>query len=600
MNWQYVYVSPLYAAAVVSFTLALYARRHRSTQGASAFALLMAAAAEWALAYALSLISDGAALKLFWIKVRYLGIVIVPSAWLTFALLQTGRGKWVTQRNLTLLAIEPLCILLLVWTNEWHHLYWVDVMLKRVGPFTLIEATRGIFYWVHVVYSYLLIISGSVLFIQMVTRSPHLYRWQSLAVLFGAVGPFIGDVLSTFDLLSSLSWLDLTPFFFTLTGLAMTLAFFRFRLLDIVPVARDAVIESMSDGVLVLDAENRIVDINPVAEGIISRDVSEIIGQPAEQVLSQWPDLIERYRSVPETHTEISVGEGVARAYFDLRISPLRDWRSRLTGRLIVFRDVTKRKEMEKALQDAKEVAEAANRAKDEFISIVTHELRSPMSAIHGSATLLSDEGAGPVNENQAEFLEIIETNTRRMITLVMDLNDVSRIESGQLHLRPGTVSLAKVVEEVVRSTQPKIEEKAHTLSLQIADGLPPVWCDHIRLGQILTNLVNNACKFTPEGGEIAICAKCIADEGDSKTVCVSVQDNGLGIRHEDQKKIFQKFFRAMDKRVSEIPGSGLGLSITKSLVEMQGGRMWFESEYGRGSTFHFTVPVAEEKTVDV
>ena len=591
------YVLPLYAAAIVSFAIALLAWRRHSTEGSLAFALLMAAAAEWALAYALSLISEGKALQLFWVRVRYLGIVIVPGAWLTFALFQTGRGKWVTTRSLILLAVEPLLILLLVWTNEWHRLYWVDVRQEPLGSLTVIEVTRGIFYWVHVAYSYLLIIFGSILLIQMVIRSPHLYRRQSLAVLFGAVGPFIGDVLSTFGLLGEFSRLDLTPFFFSLTGLAMTWAFFRFGLLDIVPVARDAVIESMSDGVLVLDAENRIVDANPVAKGIIAPTASEIVGLPAEQVLSQWPDLIERYRSVPETHTEISVGEGVVQTYFDLRISPLRDWRNRLTGRLIVFRDITKRKEMEKALQKAKEAAEAANRAKNEFISVVTHELRSPMSAIHGSATLLSDEGAGSVTEEQAEFLEIIEVNTRRMIALVMDLNDVSRIESGQLHLRCGTVCLAKVVEEVVRSAQPKIEEKAHTLNLQIADGLPPVWGDRVRLAQILTNLVSNACKFTPKSGEITIHAKCIAEEGDSKSVCVSVQDNGLGIKREDQKKIFEKFFRAMNKRVSEIPGSGLGLSITKSLVEMQHGRIWFESEYGRGSTFHFTVPVADEKT---
>jgi PAS domain S-box-containing protein len=600
VNWQYVYVSPLYAAAVVSFTLALLAWRRRLTEGSLAFALLMAAAAEWALAYALSLISDDEAVRLFWVRVRYLGIVIVPGAWLTFALFQTGRGKWVTQRSLILLTIEPLCILLLVWTNEWHHLYWAEVMQKHLGPFIVIDVIRGIFYWVHVVYSYLLIICGSVLLVQMVIRSPHLYRWQSLVVLFSAVGPFIGDVLSTFGLLGDFSQLDLTPFFFTLTGLAMTWAFFRFRLLDIVPVARDAVIESMSDGVLVLDAENRIVDINPVARDIINRTTLEIIGQPAEQVLSQWPDLIERYRGIPETHTEIAVGEDAVQAYFDLRISPLRDRRHRLTGRLIVFRDITERKKMEKALQEAKETAEAANRAKNEFISIVTHELRSPMSAIHGGVTLLSDEGAGPVNEEQAGFLEIIETNTRRMITLVMDLNDVSRIESGQLHLRLGAVSLAKIVEEVVRSTQPKIEEKAHTLALEIADGLPPVWGDRVRLEQILTNLVGNACKFTPNGGEITICAKCITEGGNSRAVCVSVQDNGLGIRHEDQEKIFQKFFRARDKRASEILGSGLGLSITKSLVEMQRGRIWFESEYGRGSTFHFTVPAAaEEKTTE-
>jgi PAS domain S-box-containing protein len=594
MNWQHVYVFPLYAAAVVSFSIALFARRRRSAPGALTFALLMAAAAEWALAYALSLVSVIRELQVFWVKVRYIGIVIVPGAWLVFALFQAGYGKLVTRRNQILLAIEPLLILVLIWTNDWHKLYWVEVMQKQVGPLTVIEAIPGVFYWVHVAYSYLLMASGSLLFIRMVVRSSHLYRRQSAAVLLGAVAPLIGDVLSTFGLLYPLSCIDLTPFFFSLTGLAMAWAFFRFRLLDIVPVARDAVVESMSDGVLVLDAENRIVDINPVAEGIISRTASEVIGQPAEQVLSRWPDLVERYRSVPETHTEIAVGEGVARAYFDLRISPLRDWRRRLTGRLIVLRDITDRKLMEEALQKAKKAAEEANRAKDEFITVVTHELRSPMSAIHGSATLLADEGIGPINEEQAEFLEIIEANVERMITLVTDLADVSCIESGQLSLTCSALSAAKIVEEVARSMQPKIEESAHVLNLQIAEDLPPVWADHVRLGQILTNLIGNACKFTPEGGTITISAQCITDQDNARVVRISIEDNGLGIRHEDQKKIFRKFFRAMDERISEIPGSGLGLSVAKNLVEMQGGRIWFESEFRKGTTFHFTVPVAE------
>ncbi len=589
------YVSPLYAAAVVSVAIALLARRRRSTPGATAFALLMAAAGEWALTYALSLMHTGQELQLFWVKIRYVGIVIVPGAWLIFALLQTGRGKWVTRCLLILLMIEPLAILLLIWTNGFHKLYWAEIIQRQLGPFVVIDAVPGIFYWVHVVYSYLLISLGSFMLIQKVVRSPHLYRWQSLAVLLGAIGPLIGDVLSTFGLLPVLSWLDMTPFFFTLTGLAMMWGIFRFRLLDIVPVARDTIIESMSDGVLVLDDENRIVDINPVAEGIISLTASEVVGQPAEKVLSCWPDLVERYRSVPETHTGIAVGEGVVRRYFDLRISPLRDWRRRLAGRLIVLRDITDRKEMESELQRAKEIAEAANQAKTDFISVVTHELRSPMSAIHGSATLLADQGAGPIGEEQAEFLEIINVNIKRMVALVTDLNDVSRIESGRIRLAFNAIPVAQVVADVVHSTQAQLEEKRHTLNLFVADDLPPVWGDRTRLGQILTNLVSNACKFTPECGEITIRAECVANQGNPSLVHVSVKDNGLGIRPKNQERIFQKFFRSTDEEISEIPGSGLGLSIAKHLVEMQGGRIWFESEFREGTNFHFTVPVAEE-----
>ncbi|MFL7791745.1 MAG: histidine kinase N-terminal 7TM domain-containing protein [Anaerolineae bacterium] len=595
MNWQHaLYVFPLYAAASVSVAIALYARRRRSTPGATAFSLLMAAAGEWALTYALSLTSVGKDVQLFWIKVRYIGIVIVPGAWLTFALLQTGYEKWVTRRTLLLLTIEPLIILLLIWTNEWHMMYWTEVTQEQLGPFFTIHTHRGAFYWIHVAYSYLLIVFGSFLLVSKVLRPPRLYRWQSIAALFGAVGPLIGDVLSTFNLLP-LSWLDMTPFFFTLTGLAMAWGVFRFRLLDIVPVARDTVIESMSDGVLVLDDEDRIVDVNPVAEGIISLTDSEVVGQSAEEILSRWPDLVERYRSVPETHTEIAVGEGVTRRYFDLRISPLRDWRRRLAGRLIVLRDITDRKLMEAELQKAKEIAEAANQAKTDFISVVTHELRSPMSAIHGSATLLADEGAGPVNTEQAEFLDIIEFNTKRMITLVTDLNDISRIESGRILLRFEAIPMNQIVEDVVNSTQAQIQEMRHSLKIKVPDDLPPVWGDRTRLGQVLSNLVSNACKFTPECNEITIRVEHIADQGNPDVVHVSVKDNGLGIRAEDQHKIFQKFFRAKDEEVSEIPGTGLGLSIAKNLVEMQGGQIWFESEYRKGTTFHFTVPVAEE-----
>lgn len=600
MNWQQtVCVSPLYVAAIVCTALALCAWQRRSAPGARAFSLLMLAAAEWSLAYALSLASADQEAKLFWVRVRYFGIVTVPGAWLTFALLQTGKRKWATRRNFLLLTVEPLVILLLVWTNEHHGLYWTKVWQSPVGPLEVIEATPGVFYHIHVLYSYLLIIIGSFALVRMILRSSRLYRWQSLVALIGAIGPLAGDVLSTFRLHPVLSRLDTTPFFFALTGLMMAWGVLRFRLLDIVPVARDAVIESMSDAVIVLDDDNRLVDLNPVAEGIVGQLASEVVGQPAQQVFSRWPDLVERYSRIAQTHAEITVGrEGEGQRYFDLRISPLRNWRGRLTGRLIVFRDITDHKLIERELQAAKEAAEAANQAKSEFISMVTHELRSPMSAVQASAAFLNAGEAGPVTEEQAEFLGLVESAVKRMVMLVTDLEDVSRVESGQLYLKFDAVPTAEVVEKIVHSAQPQIEEKGHSLILEIPDDLPPVWGDRARIEQVLTNLMTNACKFTPAGGKIAIRAERAVNQWDSQgypdVVHICVNDNGLGIKAEDQERIFQRFFRSTDKEIFSIPGTGLGLSIAKDLVEMQGGRLWFESEYRQGTTFHFTVPVAE------
>ncbi|MFN3741456.1 MAG: GAF domain-containing protein [Anaerolineales bacterium] len=241
---------------------------------------------------------------------------------------------------------------------------------------------------------------------------------------------------------------------------------------------------------------------------------------------------------------------------------------------------------------------QAANLAKSEFVSLVAHELKNPMTSIKGYTELLASGAVGPITEMQANFLNTIRANVERMATLVSDLNDQSKIEAGRLRLEFRSVQVAEVVNEVIRSTQRQIDEKKQTLEVKIPLNLPPVWADRTRLAQILVNLVSNANKYTPEGGHILIAAEVTENQWDPggarHVVHLWVQDNGIGISLEDQKKLFQKFFRSDDPKAREAPGTGLGLNITKSLVEMQGGRIWFQSEYRKGTTFHFTIPVAE------
>jgi len=240
-----------------------------------------------------------------------------------------------------------------------------------------------------------------------------------------------------------------------------------------------------------------------------------------------------------------------------------------------------------------------ANEAKSEFVSFVAHELKNPMTSIKGYTELLAGGKVGPINEMQANFLNTIRANVERMSTLVSDLNDNSKIEAGRLRLDFKAVDIAEVIEEVTRSTHRQIEDRKQTLQLQVPETLPKIWADRTRVIQILTNLVSNANKYTPEGGQIIIGAEATPNRWDaagaSKVVHVWVQDNGIGISLEDQKKIFTKFFRSEDESARKAPGTGLGLNITKSLVEMQAGRIWFDSKLREGTTFHFTIPVAEE-----
>jgi signal transduction histidine kinase len=241
---------------------------------------------------------------------------------------------------------------------------------------------------------------------------------------------------------------------------------------------------------------------------------------------------------------------------------------------------------------------ERANLAKTEFVSFVAHELKSPMTSIKGYTELVAAGAVGEVNEMQASFLRTINSNVDRMSTLVSDLNDDSKIEAGRMRLEYRSTALAGILDEVVEAASRQVADKRQRLEVKVPADLPAVWADSTRVSQVLTNLVGNANKYTPEQGVIEVGAAESANQWDPggapRVVHMWVKDSGIGIALEDQEKIFQKFFRSEDARVRESPGSGLGLNITRSLVEMQGGRIWFESELGRGATFHFTVPVAE------
>jgi signal transduction histidine kinase len=245
---------------------------------------------------------------------------------------------------------------------------------------------------------------------------------------------------------------------------------------------------------------------------------------------------------------------------------------------------------------------QAANLAKSQFVSSVAHELKNPLTSIKGYSDLLISGAVGPVSEGQGRFLATIRSNANRMSTLVSDLQDISRIEAGQLRLQFSAVSFVDIVNEVARTLRKQIEEKGQSLAILLPEGepMPLVWGDNTRLVQILTNLLSNAHKYTPRGGRLVIQARVVDNQWDSdgapQVVHVSVADNGIGISPEDQRKVFQQFFRSEDPKVREVTGTGLGLNITRRLVEMQGGAIWFESTPGKGTTFHFTIPVADSE----
>jgi len=240
------------------------------------------------------------------------------------------------------------------------------------------------------------------------------------------------------------------------------------------------------------------------------------------------------------------------------------------------------------AIQNARlyQAVQEANQAKTKFVSVVTHELRIPMTSIKGYTDLIRQGAAGPISEMQTSFLETIRKNVERMSVLVSDLSDISRIESGRMKLNPGMINVQEQVDETLNNLRSYAEDKDQTLNVEVADGLPQIFADPTRVVQVLTNLINNAIKYTPESGSIALDVRI-----QNGFVHFKVTDTGLGIAPEDQIQLFSQFFRSEDPAVREQQGWGLGLSVTKLLVESMGGEIGFSSEFKKGSTFWFTLP---------
>jgi signal transduction histidine kinase len=248
------------------------------------------------------------------------------------------------------------------------------------------------------------------------------------------------------------------------------------------------------------------------------------------------------------------------------------------------------------AIENARlhQAVEAATEAKAAFVSVVSHELRVPMTSIKGYADMLRQGVAGPLNDLQGSFVDTIRRNVDRMGALVSDLSEMNSIESGRLVLRTEPLDLAGSVSEAIAVLQAQFDEKQQRVAVELAADLEPVHGDRSRVVEILTRLLSNASKYSPAGRPIVVRAARIQD-GARAWMRLQVVDHGYGISREDQSRLFSPFFRSDDPDVRHETGWGLGLSIAKMLVEAQSGRVTVESEPKLGSNFGFTLPVAME-----
>ncbi len=349
----------------------------------------------------------------------------------------------------------------------------------------------------------------------------------------------------------------------------------------------NAILSSMAEGLVAIDNERKVILMNQAAGILLRTAPQEATGQEVKQVLTFFRDGVAlAYNDLPiekamVERNIISVGltENVSvkakngRLFpVAMMIAPLLN-KGEVSGAIILFRDVTRDREIDQA--------------KSEFVSLASHQLKTPLSAINWYSETILDEEVGPLNDKQKEYVKNLYDANRRMVELVNSLLNVSRIDLGTFAIDPVAVDFAKVAEEVLSELTPQITEKHLNLEKAYDPSLPPIKADPKLVRIIFQNLLSNAVKYTGPSGRVALAVK---KEG--QNVLIRVLDSGFGIPAADQPKIFTKLFRADNVRDKEAEGTGLGLYLVKAVVEAAKGRIWFESLEGKGTTFFVTLPL--------
>ncbi len=419
MQWEYnPYTLPLFTVAGIGIIVTWLAWRRRDAWGGKPFLVLAAAATWWSFFNALEIGATTMKMMSFWARVEYVGISTVPAAWLALALEYVGLQRHLTRRNLSLLAIIPILIQVATWTNGSHHLMRQDEYLDTSGLFDQVEFTPGPLYWINVLWAYSLLIVATYLIIRLYVRVPGPYRGQAGLLVAAAFAPWIGNMLYLFKL-SPWVGLDLTPIAFILSAILVLWDLIRYQFLDLSPVARDLVIESMSDLVIVLDRQWRIVDLNQAAQHIMERSPDQVIGKSIEEAFPTQLRLVEQYRDVTKAYAEVSLGNAKNQRHYDLRLSALQDWRGQLAGTLVVLRDISERKRAEKNLQESNERLSILRRIDAELTSQldVSYVLFNAMDAAirmsYADAGFIGliDDGHVRVVQATGGYMQYVNTN---------------------------------------------------------------------------------------------------------------------------------------------------------------------------------------------
>ncbi len=606
---------PFAIAGGSSALLGLVAWRRQSGETAGAFLRLCICQVFWAWGAAVELILDDELAKHLAVFVRFTGVAFTPLALLVF--LRPHAEPWIAKRlndgNLQILTIVPiLTLIVLGWnlfgSDNGSGWFWASTGIREIHGFSRFQASYNFWFWIHSAYSYTINGLSVLIVIRSLQRRAQIYRTQSALILFCMICVFLVNLIDILTDWNPFNDYDVTAAVYCLTGLASIPALRRYGLLDIIPASRDRVIQTIRDGIVVLNPDVRLIDINPSACRMIDLDADTAIGQSVDHAFAEWPEvLIWAQDPRPFRFPAQAQGDPDDREY-EVLIDAL-SRREQTIGWVMTLHDLSDRRQAERELrrrydeQQRRTRIERALQDQQQFLYRLSHELRSPLTpAMAGIARMLEEFGTRSPSRTD---LRAIHGQLELAARLVDDLLDLARLESGKLRIDPQPVEVHALIEQALEISRPDLLAAQITTRFQLDAEQTWVHADATRMLQILWNLIKNAARYSYPETTLTIRTTnpprpntpgAPEATAERPAIAIAVIDQGIGLTDEQIARIFDPY-QQIDKPTEAKAGGvnrglGLGLTISKSLAEAQDAILEAESPgLGQGATFTVTLP---------
>jgi PAS domain S-box-containing protein len=582
------YVLALFVATGLSIWAAVVARSRRSAPGGPAFSWLMLSVAHWCLTTALHALVPDVSARITIAQVRYLSLATIGPLWMIFAS-GYARIAWPARHDVrAALWVVPALSLAAAVTNARHGLVWPAITPMDAWWGEALVYAHGPVYWANLAYMYALLALGTGMLVIGVRSYPPPYRAQYWAVVVGTLLPLAGGLLSATRLRAG-GGFDLTPLTFVLAGLCFTWGLYHHRLFSLVPVARDMVVESMEDGVVVLDAERRIIDLNAAAERFTGVTPGSV-GREISTVISWWTETLAEPRGSRPMPAVVKTAPGPR--YFEVRVSAVRDRARRFNGWLVIVRDITSRRqaEAERYALERRVQEQQKSESLTVFAAGVAHDFNNLLTGILGNADLLAMQA--PPDSTQRRTAEAIVIGSQRAADLVSKM----LAYAGEGRVVSERVDLDSLVREMVDVLSASVSKHC-TLVYNSPGPLPMVDADPTQIRQVVLNLIINATEAVDEGGLVTVATGQEALDRDMLSrmtfgadvepgpyVFIDVVDNGVGMSDETMARMFDPFYSTKET------GRGLGLAAVRGIVRSHQAALRVTSAPGQGTRFRVWV----------